>query len=193
MASSPPRYPPSSAPASRPREAVGFARKRQIPLPGVKAVGSFLPALTRRAFEKYGFSAASLVTQWAAIVGSEIARYTAPDRLKWPRVPGRSGEDGEETRGARAGAVLVLRVDGGRSLDVQHNARRIMERINVHFGYAAIASLRIVQAPVDTAQSAEVVAAPRSSRPLTNEVAHVADPRLREALARLGGEVKAGR
>ena len=46
-------------PAPRPREAVGFARKRAGFALGVKAVGSFVPKLTRKAFEKYGFSAAS--------------------------------------------------------------------------------------------------------------------------------------
>jgi hypothetical protein len=66
MTSTPPRRPSPSA-AARPREAVGFARKRPGPLYGVKAVGSFLPGLTRKAFEKYGFSTASLVTDWATI------------------------------------------------------------------------------------------------------------------------------
>jgi hypothetical protein len=34
-----------------------------------RAVGAFLPRLTRKAFEKYGFSAATLLTDWPAIVG----------------------------------------------------------------------------------------------------------------------------
>src|SRR5207237_7910496 len=93
----------------------------------------------------------------------------------------------------RPGATLVLRVDGGRSLDVQHNARQIVERINAYFGYAAVAELRIVQAPVGL-EDRYARPAPRvSARPLTQEVAHLADPGLRHALARLGAELKAGR
>jgi hypothetical protein len=189
MTSTPPRRPSPPAPA-RPREAVGFTRKRPGPLYGVKAVGSFLPGLTRKAFEKYGFSTASLLTDWATIVGRELAASTAPERLKWPRAVERPDEDAGK---GRQGFTLVLRVDGGRSLDVQHGARQIIERINAYFGYAAVAELRIVQAPVG-AEGQPSRPAPRASAcPLTHEVAHIADPGLRDALARLGAEVKAGR
>ena len=192
MTSTPPRHPSSHAPP-RPREAVGFARKRPGPLYGVKAVGSFLPGLTRKAFEKYGFSAASLVTDWATIAGRELAAYTAPERLKWPRAVERSDDDSGEAGKGRPGATLLLRVDGGRSLDVQHNACQIIERINAYFGYAAVAELRIVQAPVGVEDRYARPAPRPSARPLTHEVAHIADPGLRDALARLGAEVKAGR
>ena len=50
------------------------------------AAGSFVPQLTRKAFEKFGFSAATLIMDWPTIVGGEIAYYTQPERLKWPRV-----------------------------------------------------------------------------------------------------------
>ena len=62
----------------------------------------------------------------------------------------------------RPGATLVLRVDGGRSLDVQHNARQIIERINAYFGYAAVAELRIVQAPVGVEDQLARAGAPPS-------------------------------
>ena len=188
---SPPR-PPAPAPAPRPRQAIGFA-KRRSPLSGVKAVGSFLPALTRKAFEKYGFSTAALLTDWVAIAGQELAAYTAPERLTWPRGLMRPDAETGEPGSGRQGARLVLRVDGGRSLDVQHKAHQIIERINAYFGYAAVAELRIVQAPVD-AEVPSAAHAPRPvTRPLVAEVAHIADAPLRAALARLGGEIKARR
>jgi hypothetical protein len=176
----------------RPREAVAFTRKRANSLFGIKAVGSFLPSLTRKAFEKYGFSTAGLVTDWAAIAGPELAVYTAPERLKWPRRVERSEEGAPPAGKGRLGATLVLRVDGARALDVQYKARQIIERINAYFGYAAIAELRIVQAPVDAPRPAHPAVRP-ASVPLTHEVAHIADPGLRSALARLGAGVRAGR
>jgi hypothetical protein len=188
MTSTPPRR-PSPPVAARPRDAVGFARKRPGPLYGVKAVGSFLPGLTRKAFEKYGFSTASLITDWATIVGRELAACTAPERLKWPRAERTEDDAGK----GRPGATLVLRVDGGRSLDVQHGARQIIERINAYFGYAAVAELRIVQAPIGVEDQPQRSVPRQAAPPLTQEVAHIADPGLRDALARLGAEVKAGR
>ena len=186
---SPPR-PPAPAPAPRPRQAIGFA-KRRSPLSGVKAVGSFLPALTRKAFEKYGFSTAALLTDWVAIAGRELAAYTAPERLTWPRGLKRPDAETGEPGSGRQGARLVLRVDGGRSLDVQHKAHQIIERINAYFGYAAVAELRIVQAPVGAEVPSAALAPRPVTRPLVAEVAHIADAPLRAALARLGGEIKA--
>ena len=51
----------------------------------VRAVGAFVPGLTRKSFEKYGFSTATLLTDWTVIVGAELAQFTLPERLKWPR------------------------------------------------------------------------------------------------------------
>lgn len=112
-----------------------------------KAVGSFVPTLTRKAFEKFGFSTADLITDWAAIVGAEIAGYTLPERLKWPR--GGAGDASDDWGAERPGATLMLRVDPARALDVEYRARQIVERINAYFGYRAVDSLRIVQVPVE--------------------------------------------
>lgn len=158
----------------------------------IKAVGSFVPGLTRKAFEKYGFSTATLITDWQPIVGAEMAAWTAPERLKWPRLAGDGEAEVENSRrGGRAGATLVLRVDQARALDVQYKSKQIIERINAYFGYAAIAELRIIQGPI--ASNDKPAATPKAVlRPLTREVANVGDEPLRAALARLGASVRAG-
>ena len=171
-----------------PRESIAFARKT---FHGAKAVGSFLPGLTTKALQKYGFSAASLIMDWPAIMGREFAQYAAPERIKWPRAPEQAEDDGTNAAGRRAGAVLILRVDGAKALDVQYRAQQIIERINAYFGYAAVAQLRVIQAPMP------VMPAKREPRarvePLTGEVAGIADAGLRDALARLGAEIRTGR
>ena len=156
----------------------------------LKAVGSFVPQLTRKAFEKYGFSAVTLITDWQPIVGAELAAWTAPERLKWPRIAEDGEADAGKTRRGRTGATLVLRVDHARALDVQYRSRQIIERINAYYGYAAIAELRIIQGPI---QRCEKPMTPRAAlRPLTREVANVGDEPLRAALAKLGASVRAG-
>lgn len=177
--------------APRPRDVVPAVRRAYI---SAKAVGSFIPALTAPAFRKFGFSAATLVTDWPAIAGRELASMSSPHRLIWPKAGrGAQTEDREAKPGARKGATLVVHVDGARALDVQYGSRQIIERINAYFGYAAIDSLRIVQAPHSAAMTP--VAAPRrSAQPAaTQEVMQVADVRLREALAKLAGQVSAAR
>jgi hypothetical protein len=146
-----------------------------------RAVGSYIPGLTKSAFAKYGFSAATLLTDWKSIVGTDLAQYTEPERLKWPvraQVP--ASDDAEDE--GRPGATLILRVDAGRALDVQYLARQIVERINAYFGYRAVADLRLVQAPI--------VKAPAPARVARKEPAPIAlpavtDSALRAALERM--------
>jgi hypothetical protein len=171
-----------------PRESIDFARRS---FHGAKAVGSFLPRLTTKALQKYGFSTASVITDWPSIVGGEIARYAMPERLKWPRAAEQPDEEGVGASGRRPGAVLVLRVDAAKALDIQYRAAQIIERINAYLGYAAVAQLRLIQAPMPAPQPAPVHR-PRTE-PLTREVAGITDAGLRDALARLGAEIRAGR
>jgi hypothetical protein len=181
---------PQRAPS--PRESVNVGRRSPGTHHGVKPVGSFLPGLTAKAFQKFGFSTASLVTDWTAIAGKELAACTVPERLKWPRSSGEGSEDAEPVR--RQGATLVLRVDAARALDIQYQAHQVLERINAYFGYAAVAELRLIQAPVINPLPA--VPARRSwagIAPPTPEVAGIADPALRQALGRLAAGVRAAR
>jgi hypothetical protein len=170
-------------------------RRRRLPVmpaaspaPGnriaARALGAYIPKLTRKAFEKYGFSAAALLTDWALIVGEETASYAAPERLKWPRSVA-VREDVEAGAEGRPGATLLLRVDPARALDVQYKARQILERINGYFGYRAVAELRILQAPLERPAAATAphpLVAPPCEAP---ELSGIADERLRAALAKL--------
>ncbi len=155
-----------------------------------KTVGSFVPRLTKPAFERYGFSAAALITDWETIVGADIARYTMPERLKWPkRVEWSGAEAAEENRG-RPGATLVLAVASGRALDIQYKGSQLIDRINAYFGYRAIADMRIVQvAAIKPASS--LGPAPHASVPAATplkpreELARIAEPGLKAALERM--------
>jgi hypothetical protein len=124
-------------------------------------------------------------------VGAELARSTAPERLKWRHLPEGCEDEAGAQPAARSGATLILRVDGARALDVQYQARQVVERINAYFGYAAVSELRLIQAPAPMAASPRPHPAKAPAAPLTQEVAGIAHAGLRDALARLGGEIRA--
>jgi len=173
-----------------PREVVGARARRPH---SVRAVSAYVPHLTRKAFEKYGFASAALLTDWASIAGADIASYTAPERLKWPRGVNAYGEI-EEGAERRPGATLVLRVDGPRAIELQHKAHQLIERINASFGYRAVAELRFVQAPLGGAP-APAGQPPLRRRPVAAEadladLATVRDEPLRDALARLQASIR---
>ncbi|MGI9475819.1 MAG: DUF721 domain-containing protein [Hyphomicrobiaceae bacterium] len=130
---------------ANPRDSLSFSRKQAS---FTKAVGSFVPGLTRKSFEKYGFSTATLLTDWTVIAGRDLASFTLPERLKWPRNVEAFDDVSDDARG-RPGATLVLRVDGPRAIEVQYQSGQIIERINAHFGYRAVSDIRFIQAPLD--------------------------------------------
>ena len=163
---------------------------------GARTVSSFVPRLTRKAFEKYGFASAALLTEWADIVGSEIASFTAPERLKWPRGVEAYGEVEDGAQG-RPGATLVLRVDGSRAIELQHKAHQIIERINATFGYRAVAELRFIQAPLVNATGPVGRWMPSTKQMIrrepaapTAELSAIQDDALKAALAKLENNVR---
>lgn len=178
-----------------PRESILRGKSARMKRPNVgKAVGSFVPKLAQKAFEKYGFSTVALLTDWPAIVGPELAQCTKPDKLKWPRKVS-IRDDVEVGCEGRPGATLILRVEPARALDVQYSAERIVERINSYFGYRAVQELRLLQVPLDIGQRRVAVQPPR---PVTKtavrsgngdasgpRIAAVRDEKLRQSLEKL--------
>ena len=155
-----------------------------------KTIGSFVPRLTRPAFERYGFSAAALITDWATIVGADLAQFTAPERLKWPKHVDWSGEGVSEAERGRPGATLILAVSSGRALDVEYRGAQLIERINAYFGYRAVAAIRITQAPssLPPASASPTAAAVSPAIPMAKPrdmLDQVAQPSLRAALERM--------
>lgn len=142
-----------------------------------RALGHYLPALIRPAFEKYGFPAAAILTSWAEIAGSELASFTAPERLKWPR-------DGADA-GRRRGATLILRVSGPRAIEIEHMKTQLLERINSAFGYQAVTGLRILQAPLPHPPNAARRNSTAAPRALPPDVSAIEDARLRASLGRI--------
>ncbi len=126
---------------------------------GARPVGAYVARTLDPLARARGFATTALLSEWPAIVGAELAQFTMPDRLVWPR---RQQEGGEAApaKGWRAeGAILMLRVDGPRAIEVQHRSGKILERVNTYFGYRAITEMRILQAPVARAEP------PRQHRP----------------------------
>lgn len=161
-----------------------------------RTVGAYVPGLTEKAFDKYGFSAVTLVAEWARIAGPQLAGHTAPERLKWPRPVGKYAtiEDGCE---GRPGATLTLRVDPSRAFDVEYGRAQLIERINGYFGYRAVERIKIVQAPLDAAATGtnntvaplRPLAKPAPTAPAPKIGSDLSDPALRAALERLAASI----
>ncbi len=168
-----------------------------------RSINGILPKIIRPVLQRRGFPALALVAQWPQIVGRELAAYTVPERVSWPRRPRREAPEDEDVaarhprRGGAAnrggergqgGATLRLRVDPTVALDVEYQKAQILERINTFFGYRAVTALKITQGPVAAGPPSQ--AQPPSAFPLHRAVTDVrleaiTDTRLRQALTRL--------
>lgn len=156
-----------------------FARRSGAPRPLSATIGG----VARRALGKRGFAEAGLITDWESIVGRELAAASQPEQLSFP--PGR-----------RNGGTLKIRVAGGVATEIQHLEPVILERINGHFGYAAVARLVLLHAPLansGTKQDGRSKPGPTARPPdsgrvaeIESHLAKVDDPEIRAALARLG-------
>ncbi|MBQ7284888.1 MAG: DUF721 domain-containing protein [Alphaproteobacteria bacterium] len=97
------------------------------------SVSSMLMPLAKKILGKKGFVEVDILTNWPQIVGDELAEYVLPQSIDFPK-------------GERNNGVLRVSVSGGGfALELQHREKNVIQKINAYFGYAAVASLRIVQ------------------------------------------------
>lgn len=143
---------------------------------GFRAAGAQLPRIVGPILARHGGGVLMrLKSEWAAIIGPELAAATWPEAL------------------ARGG-TLRLRVAPARALEVQHRAPLVIERINLFFGRAAVTRLALLQAPLPLPAAARATARPLAAdeaAALDRQLAAVASPELRDALTRLGRRVLA--
>ena len=98
--------------------------------------------------------------------------------------------------GSRTQGTLHLRVASGAfALQLQHLEPLVIERINGHFGYAAVARLALAQGPVPVRaarRQQNPTAEPAADPVLATMLETIDDPGLREALTGLGRRLAGG-
>ena len=154
--------------------------------PWSQPLADFVPKILDPAVARQGFGESALLLDWEDIVGERLAAISKPIRLQWP--PGGVTRDPLEPSPP---AALVLRVEPGFGLEIQHLAAVLIDRVNAHLGWRCVGSLKIRQEKIERAP-----APPR--RPPENPLARAEAERqvqemeeeaLRNALVRLGARV----
>ncbi len=138
--------------------------------------------LTSRALRRRGFVESAIIHKWNTIVGEHIAGWCVPHRLAF----------GKGTQGG----TLHLLVPGARAPELQHLEPILLERINMVFGYPAVARIALLQGSVPPPSEARL----RTLRPLesaeqlwiSEQVEQIQSPDLKAALESLGRMVLAG-
>lgn len=97
-----------------------------------KPIGNLLERITRPANKKRGFTEQRLLTEWAQIVGPELAAYSIPQKIAY-------------NRHANNAAALHILVTPAWAIEIQYMEPVILERIATFFGYNAVTRLIIHQ------------------------------------------------
>ncbi|MEM9329870.1 MAG: DciA family protein [Pseudomonadota bacterium] len=143
-----------------------------------EALGGVLePVISRRA----GMTL-DLIKVWPELVGSEFQATTKPLKINWPR---RANEDDPFEP-----ATLLVACETSSALFFQHELAPVVERVNVFFGFEAIARIQILQRPISNEPPKQV----KNQSSLSHEeearlhetVESVEDEKLRETLEKLG-------
>ena len=103
---------------------------------GLRALASNLPRVTKKAVGRRGFADGALLSDWPRIVGNDLAKASEPIRLSFPK------------RQERSSGTLVLRVEPGLAITLQHLEPQLLERVNSFFGYRIVNRLKLLQGPV---------------------------------------------
>ena len=154
----------------------GTVRRHQI-----RSVGVSVEKLMKPIFGARGFGAGAVITDWEKIVGPVLARATVPERIAYAQ-----GERSEGTLHLRVGTSSL-------ALELQHLEPQMIERINAHFGYRAVAKVRLIQGPVKRVETPKVkprpALAPEKRAALERRLDRIEDPDLKAALRNLGESV----
>ena len=149
-----------------------------------KPLSVLLGGVFAEAYAKQGFASRELVTRWAEIAGAEIAEFSEPLKMQWPRpVEGQPQQP----------ATLILRVEGPMALEIQHASDVILQRVNRFFGWSAVGKISLRQAPLSrpVARRRATPPAPSAVAKVSDTLQSVEDDGLRDALARLGASMGA--
>ncbi len=150
--------------------------------PWARPLADFVDGCLSPALARYGFGEAAIVTHWRDIVGARIAARAEPSRLRWRRSP-------RHDAAATPPATLVLRVEGGFALELQHLAPLIVERVNTHLGWRCVGRLDLRGGPLTRRGGAAPpppAPDPEAARSAAAATAGIDDAALRSALVRLG-------
>jgi hypothetical protein len=154
--------------------------------PWSQPLADFVPKILDPAVARQGFGEATLLLDWEEIVGERIAAISHPARLRWP--PGGIKHDPLEPRPP---AALLLRVEPGFGLEIQHLSAVLIERVNAHLGWRCVGSLRVRQEKIERSPASprRTLEDPLARAEAERQVSGIEEEPLRDALARLGARI----
>lgn len=100
---------------------------------GLATLAPEIRAITKKALGERGFAGSDILQFWEDIVGADLARGVAPQKLTF------------EKDNRMHGTLVVKSAGGAFAMLFEHQKERVMQRINAFFGYPAVSRIKIIQ------------------------------------------------
>jgi hypothetical protein len=166
--------------------------RRVTKIPWSQPLGDLVQTAIDPVLARRGFGLTRVVMYWDDIVGERLAAMSRPVKVRWPAQRGNPAAEHDTAR-----AALIVRVETGYALELQHLAPVVIERVNAYFGWRRISRLVLMQGPVaarPVARGAAVRPIDKAAEAAAADIAgEVKDELLRQALIRLGARILAER
>jgi hypothetical protein len=136
-----------------------------------KTLKSCVDPVLRPIIKTQGAAASKLITEWPEIVGNDIAAYSAPIRLQFPK-------------DKNSGGTLYIACEGAHALTLQHMAPMLIERLTMYFGYPAVARIMLEQTLISREPTTKPKPTSRKTAPPINTdcLADIEDEELKKVL-----------
>lgn len=139
-----------------------------------KALNECVEPLIQPVLKEKGLAGSRILTDWAKIVGSQLANRSQPEKLSFSR--------GKTTEG-----TLTIAVENGFATELQYQTPLILERLAVYFGYKAISRIIISHTLTRQKRPQKPAAITKSLSPIPEDMLNdIEDLELKEALSGLG-------
>ena len=145
-----------------------FERRR-----GPEPLGRNALALLQSHLQKRGFAQIEIVTRWPEIAGQGLSVHCIPQKL---------------SASSTGAATLTLLADDRAAIELQHQAPKLIDKINRYFGKPVVGKIKVVAGELPKLPQAPVIRRLTAAEEadLAQWTAKIEDPALREALTRLG-------
>ena len=148
-----------------------YNNKSVFPIQGLRPMSKSLPRGLKTILKKGGYNYASIINNWSDLVGKQISNVCYPKSIK----TGRELKDG----------VLYLNVFHGDQLLVEYNRTKIIDKINIFFGYKFVKNIRIVLIKEKIDPKKDIVLAGNINSKYQKKLAKIQNPELKKKIKNL--------
>ncbi len=149
---------------------------------GLNTLTHEIRQITKPVLGKRGFSGVDIITYWEDIIGFDLSRGITPEKLVFEK-------------DSRTNGTLYVKAAGGAfAMLLEHQKERVIQRLNVFFGYPAVSRIKVRQGALSLKASpineTKQSISPQKLQQLRDRLKNIEDPDLKNVLFNIGKAIQ---